>query len=222
MNLMERRRALMASGDKQLCLKNIPIGAYFKEAASSVLWIYCGVEFGNCQLIRDQVLSNASKLRNDTLCDYESGVIDTYLTGTYYNAQSEALRNAMADSEISYPASDGGAVVTKTITRKIYIPTYDQSYFGKVIAALVVNKKAPNNSTARKATDSSGSYRGWWTMSAASTTNMRYFGGTGALNSIAPNTGAGMIYRRPMISLKQDTPVELVDGVYVLIPENEM
>lgn len=222
MNMMERRRALMASGDKQLCLKNVPLGAYFKEATSSVLWIYCGIEFGNCQLIRDQVLSNASKLRNDTLCDYEGGVIDTYLTGTYYNAQSEALRNAMADSEISYPASDGSAVVTKTITRKIYIPTYAQSYSGKVRDALLVNKKYPSDNNARKATDSGGSYRAWWTMSAKSTTQMYTFSAGGAAGYTAPNTGSGLVYRRPMISLKQDTPVELVDGVYVLIPENEM
>lgn len=206
----------MASGAKQLCLKDVPIGAYFKEAASSVLWIYCGVEFGNSQLIRDQVLSSASKLRNDTLCDYEGGVIDTYLTGTYYNAQSEALRAAMADSEISYPASDGSAVVTKTITRKIYIPTYAQSYSGKVLNGLKANRKTTNSNESRKAMDSGGYYRGWWTMSARSTTYMYSYGGSGASSYTAPNVGSGTVYRRPMISLKQDTPVALVDGIYVL------
>ena len=214
--MMDRRRALMASGDKQLCLKDIPIGAYFKEAASSVLWIYCGVESGNCQLIRDQVLSSASKLRNDTLCDYEGGVIDTYLTGAYYNAQSEALRSAMADSEIAYSASDGSTVVTKTITRKIYIPTYAQSNYGKVIAGLRANRKGTNDNYNRAAMDSGGNYRAWWTMSAASTTKMHGFGTSGNDVSYVPNIGSGTVYRRPMISLKQDTLVELMDGIYVL------
>lgn len=213
---LDRRRALMVSGDKQLCLKDVPIGAYFKEAASSVLWIYCGVEFGNSQLIRDQVLSSASKLRNDTLCDYEGGVIDMYLTGTYYNAQSEALRSAMADSEISYPASDGSAVVTKTITRKIYIPTYAQSYSGKVMAGMQANKKETNWNHNRKAMDSGENYRAWWTMSAKSTTQVYAFSVAGATGGYAPNIGSGTFYRRPMISLKQDTPVALVDGVYIL------
>ena len=121
MNLRTRRRALIAQVKKEQLptLADLQTGSVVKFSESGATYIYCGVMYGNAQLLRDEVLSSSNKKSTLT---YSGGAVDTYLTGTWYNTFTAAQKALFADSDVTIVISDGSATSNATITRKVYCP----------------------------------------------------------------------------------------------------
>ena len=217
--MMNRRRALMTQGENSITLKDLQTASVFRTSGTSTFnYIYLGIINGTAWLLMEQVISTASKMRNDALCDYEGSLIDNYLTNTWQPSFSEHAKEYMENTTVTFPASDGTNVVNKTITRKAFLPTLAQlkDNANGILSVLKKYHNTTSANTARQAKDSGGTYRGYWTCSAVSTTSMSSIGATGTNGNFTPNTPSGTIYRRPIVSFSKDTPVRLVDGAYIL------
>ena len=217
---MNRRRALMGAKKTALKIKDIPTGVLFKFAKTEASYIYLGVINGTAWMLLERVLNTAVKMRNNTLCDYENSNIDTYLSTTYYGTFGQKYQNAMKDTTVTFPASDGSTVSDKTITRKIFLLTSAQignSNVNNVLSTLKKYYNTTSANTARIAKDANGTNRAWWTCTAVSISNMKSVGSSGSFGDTPPNTAGGTLYRRPVVSINKETEVELVDGAYVMV-----
>ena len=217
--MMDRRRALMgAKKETALKIKDVDAGAEFRFSETGTSFIYLGVINGAAWLLRDQVLQTGVKMRTGALCDYENSAIDTYLSTTWIDSFSQKSKDAMADTTVTFQASDGTALSSKSITRKAFLLSRPQveTNENSVLSALKKYKNTTSGNTARIARDSGGTERAWWTCTAISTTNMCVVATSGSTGTAAPNNGSGLYYRRPVLSINKETEVKLVNGVYVM------
>lgn len=218
--MMDRRRALIGTqGEKAIKLKDIPVASTFRTSDTTTTnYIFLGIINGTAWMLRELVINTASKMRNDTLCDYEGSLIDNYLTNTWVPSFAQHAKDAMEETSVTFPASDGNAVINKTISRKAFLLTYGQiiGNANNVVGTLKKYYNTTSANTARAAKDANGNGRSWWTCSANSTTNMGTVGGSGSGGNTTPNTPAGTIYRRPVVSFNKETTVKLVNGIYIL------
>lgn len=218
--MMDRRRALMGTqGEKAIKLKDIPVASSFRTSeTTTVNYIFLGIINGTAWMLREWVINTATKMRDNTLCDYEGSLIDNYLTNTLIPDFSQHAQECMQETSVTFPASDGTAVVNKTINRKAFLLTHNQlnNSGNNVLSTLKKYYGTTSGNTARIAKDNGGTARAWWTCSAGSTTYMKTVSNIGSAGDTVPNSGSGLVYRRPVVSFNKETTVKLVDGIYIL------
>lgn len=216
--LMRRRRGLMVS-QGGLRLNDVPAGSIVD---------FDGREFvavalqGNAVLLLCRYLLATQRTMGKSPAgnyDFDGGTIDKYLNTSWYAALSAAAQQLLATMTISYPASDGTALVDKEIQRKVALPTRQQltndgTQDGIVLAALKTYNNTQQTATARLATLSGGAAHAWWSMSASSTTKYWGVNATGGAASYGYNDGG--IYVRPIIAVSKFARVNLINGVYTV------
>ena len=209
--MMDRRRALMmvTSGVTGTKIKDIPVGSEFRMAEGGYAYIFLGIINNTAWVLRKNVITGTAIMRNDGVMDYEGSSIDTYLTTTWYNTFSDSQKAIMQETSQTLNFYNGSALASKTIQRKIFIPSYPQLYSDTngILSALKTYYNTTNESTARAAT-----YR-YWTCSARSSSSMYGVNTNGAVQY--PSLTEANYYRRPVVSINKDTPVALVNGYYI-------
>lgn len=191
-------------------IKDIAVGSEVRFTENGAAWIYCGVQFGNAQILRDLFYPATKK----SALDYDGSAADTYLTGTILPDFSVAQRAIMRDSTIEIQISDGSATSKKSIARKIYCPDWTQvKNGGTFLTALYAYKHTSSGNDARKAMDSGGTYRDYWSCWAYNATQCAAVASSGSTGGYAPSVAK---YIRPVVSLDKNTKVKLVDGKYIL------
>ena len=212
--MLDRRRALSSiQVEEQLpSIKDIPVGSDVRFLENGAAWIYCGVQFGNAQILRDLVYSSSNK---KTALDYRGSNPDNYLLNTILPSFSAAQQAIMRDSTFDIQISDGSATSKVSMTRKIYCPDWTQiKNGGTFFTAFYAYKHTSSANTARQAMDSGGTYRAYWSCWAYNATTVGAIAASGSTGGSA--TSSTLTYIRPVVSLDKDTKVRLVNGVYIL------
>ncbi len=204
-------------------LQDVPIGAPVAlSSGATTLFVNVGVVNGASLLLRETTLATQRSMGRSTAgyYDYDTSTIDKYLMGdSFYGTLSEAVRNKMVDSSITYSASDGTNIITKTIQRKIFVPTYEQTasidgVAGPVLSALMVYKETETLNTARKAVrNGTTTAAAWWLMDAYSTSKYYTVASSGSITTASYS--AGGYYPRAIYSMDKTIPAVLDDGIYV-------
>lgn len=221
---MNRRRVLMAAqSGSGMTLQDVPVGALVKlGSGTTTQCINIGVVDGISLLLREKTLYTARQMGKSTagFYDYDTSSIDKFLMGdNVYGALSEAVRNKMVDFSVTYSASDGTNIITKTIQRKVFVPTYDQTISsegvpGVVLSALMAYKETDTVNTARKALrDSTTTAVGWWLMSVNTTPRYYTVSSSGSIST--GTSDAGGYYPRPLFAFQKTIPTILDNGIYV-------
>ena len=207
------------NSEELFTLHDLTPGVTFKLSdASTITWIYLGEAYGNALMLREYLLGTTYKMWDTTTtnADYDGSNVDTYLIGSFYDAQSAATKSILSDSAISVITYDGSASAQKTLNRKVFIlnATEANTTFIDALKAFY-NTSSVNN--ARVAKPSGGSASTWWLRDAytSNTNRMRVVQTSG---DITYAQGTGKNYVRPVISLLTTTKVALVDGLYVARP----
>lgn len=210
--MMNRRRALMAkSGVTDIKMKDIPVGSEFRIVEGGSVYIFLGIINNTAWVLRKNVITGTTIMRNDGVVDYEDSSIDTYLTTTWYDTFTDSQKTIMQETSQTFSFYNGSAIASKTIQRKIFLPSYPQLFSDAngVLSALKAYYNTTDESTARAV-----GYR-YWTCSARSASTM--YGVNTIGPAIYPSLTEGNLYRRPIVSINKDTLVTLVDTYYIPI-----
>ena len=209
--------AAQGGSEPSMIITDIAVGSTVKmDANTSTQYIYCGKYQGNALLVREWVYDSYKKFRTSGNPDYDGSNVDSYLLNDIYPTYSTLAKEKMVDTTFSITVGDGSATSSKTITRKIFCPTSALlGTSGAITVALKVFKNTTSGNTARIATTSGGTARGYWTCDAGSAGNNVWVIGTSGSTGTA-SVSSSSYFVRACITLDVNTNVELIDSVYVL------